>query len=103
MTFIALAPKDEVGRQQMAGEVRAVCDPDNLRAEFSMQIASAWQGKGLGRMMLRKLVSYLRARGTTEIVGQCLPENAAMGVLARELGFELTASGDTTTLRLTLR
>lgn len=105
MTFVALTPPDEYGGQAMAGEVRAVCDPDNLRAEFAIQVASAWQGKGLGHLLLGKLIAYLRGRGTGEIVGLCLVQNASMQALARHAGFEVgtVADGDTMTLRLALR
>jgi acetyltransferase len=104
MTFIALAPS-ELGATTMVAEVRAVCDPDNLRAEFALQVASGWQGKGLGHKLLKKLISYLRQRGTVEVVGQCLRENIAMASLARRAGFEVSiaASQDTLVLRLMLR
>lgn len=55
----------------MVAEVRGICDPDKLRAEFAIHVASGWQGRGLGRLLLDKLVSYLRGRGTAEIVGEC--------------------------------
>jgi acetyltransferase len=103
MTFIALAPADRAGAQPMVAEVRAVCDPDNTNAEFALQVASAWQGKGLGRLLLDKMVAYLRERGTAEIVGQCLPENAAMAALAREAGFEVTPAPQLGIVELRLR
>jgi acetyltransferase len=103
MTFIAVAPPDSEGRKPMVGEVRAVCDPDNLRAEFSIQVATAWQGKGLGRLLLAKLVRYLRERGTREIVGECLHENTAMASLARHAGFAVEAGPDPDTMSLQLR
>nr|WP_231402940.1 bifunctional acetate--CoA ligase family protein/GNAT family N-acetyltransferase [Caenimonas aquaedulcis] len=103
MTFVALAPQDGDVPPQMAGEVRAVCDPDNLRAEFAIQVASGWQHKGLGRILLAKLVGYLRARGTAEVWGQCLPENVAMAALAREMGFRVAPAGEATSLHLDLR
>ncbi len=103
MTFIALSPKGEDGSRTMAAEVRAVCDPDNLRAEFAIQIASAWQGKGLGRILMNKLVAYLRERGTREVAGDCLVDNKAMAALAREVGFEVSSAGEgTMTMRLSL-
>jgi acetyltransferase len=104
MTFIALVPQAS-GEPAMVAEVRAVCDPDNLQADFAIQVASAWQGKGLGRVLLDKLVRYLRERGTVEVVGQCLTENAGMAALARQAGFEVSAgpSPDTMTLRRLLR
>ena len=83
MTFIAL------DGERIAGEVRAVCDPDNVQAEFAIQVASEWQHLGLGRWLLGKLLGYLRARGTREVVGQCLQENAAMAALARSAGFRV--------------
>lgn len=104
MAFIALAPQAS-GGHAMVAEARAVCDPDNLRAEFAIQVTSGWQGKGLGRLLLDKLTAYLRERGTAEVVGQCLQENTGMAALARQAGFEVSAepSQDTMMMRLPLR
>jgi len=98
MTFIALEP----GTGAMAGEVRAVCDPDNERAEFAIQIASSWQGKGLGTALLRKLIDYLRQRGTRELIGECLLENLGMAALAKRLGFEVRQHAGVVKLQLAL-
>jgi acetyltransferase len=105
MTFIAVAPKDESGVQAMAGEVRAVSDPDNRKVEFAIQIASQWQGKGLGHALMEKLLRYLRERGIEEVNGQCLQENTGMAALARALGFDVAAgpSGDTIAMHMKLR
>lgn len=99
MSFVAL-PED--GSGAMAGEVRAICDPDNEVAEFAIQVAREWQGRGLGRLLLDKLIRHLRERGTREVVGACLPENAAMASLAGRLGFEVRPGDDQTVLRLRL-
>jgi acetyltransferase len=97
MTFVALEG------ERMAGEVRAIADPDNRQAEFAVQVASPWQHRGLGRRLLDKLLAYLRARGTAEVVGQCLEENKVMIALAREAGFEVSAAPEgTMRLRLEL-
>jgi acetyltransferase len=105
MTFIALAAGEATGAaSSMAGEVRAVCDPDNIRAEFAIQVAAGWQGKGLGRALMDKLIRYLRERGTWEVEGQCLQENAAMAALAGRMGFEVKGGADgIMTMRLVLR
>ena len=104
MTFIALDSLEPSGAA-MVGEARAVCDPDNLSAEFAIQVASHWQGRGLGRVLLNKLVDYLRARGTLEVVGQCLPGNSAMAALARRAGFSLSDGPEHETIefRMALR
>jgi acetyltransferase len=89
--------------ERMAGEVRAICDPDNREAEFAVQVAGPWQRRGLGRRLLAKLLAYLRARGTAEVVGVCLQENPGMIALARSCGFEVkTAPDETMRLRLPL-
>jgi acetyltransferase len=103
MTFIAIG-KSHTGDDAMLGEVRAVCDPDNFRAEFAIQVATRWQGRGLGRLLLDKLLRYLRTRGTAEVVGECLPENLSVASLARHVGFSVTtgSSPDILIMRLVL-
>lgn len=93
MTFIALEAAAD-GAPRMVGEVRAVCDPDNVRAEFAIQIATDWQGRGLGRHLLDRLIHYLQQRGTRELVAQCLPDNDGMAALARQAGFSLSLDAD---------
>jgi acetyltransferase len=104
MTFIAMG-KSDVGEDCMLGEVRAVCDPDNYRAEFAIQVATPWQGRGLGRLLLDKLLRYLQARGTTEVVGECMPENLSVASLARHAGFAVKpdTSTDILSMRLVLK
>ncbi|NKE65687.1 bifunctional acetate--CoA ligase family protein/GNAT family N-acetyltransferase [Ramlibacter sp. RBP-2] len=102
MTFVAIDPQAAAG-DGMAGEVRAVCDPDNLQAEFAIQVAGPWQRRGLGRALMDKLLRYLRERGTGEVVGECLAENAGMAALARKLGFRVTLQPEgVMAMRLTL-
>jgi acetyltransferase len=101
MTFVA-CPAD--GGDVLLGEARAVCDPDNLRAEFAIQVAGAWQRKGLGRLLMDKLLRHLRSRGVREVAGECLHHNAGMAALARSAGFCVQAgpgaSIDLMTLKL---
>lgn len=98
MTFVAL------DGDRLVGEVRAVADPDNHEAEFAVQVAGDWQKRGLGRRLMRKLLAYLHARGTTEVFGGCLHDNVGMVALARELGFVVdTEPQDAVQMRLPLR
>lgn len=71
------------------GVVRAISDPDRLRAEFGIIVRSDIKGRGLGRILLEKLIRYCRARGIGELVGEVLQENRRMLALSRELGFEI--------------
>jgi acetyltransferase len=69
------------------GVARAVADPDNIRAEFAVVVRSDLKGRGLGALLMEKMLRYCRARGTQELVGEALPENLRMLQLAHHLGF----------------
>lgn len=95
MAFIATRPNplpDGDGHAETLGVVRAITDPDNLRAEFAVLVRTDMKGQGLGEILMRKIIDYCRHRGTREIVGDILRENQAMRALATELGFKSTGS-----------
>jgi acetyltransferase len=95
MAFIAL------DGDTMVAEVRAVSDPDNVRAEFAIQVAGGWQRRGIGLLLMHKMLAYLRGRGTQEVSGTCLEENRGMAALARRVGFAVTPDAEgTLSLRL---
>jgi acetyltransferase len=83
---------------------RVVADPDNVKAEFAVTVRSDLKRQGLGLILMNKLIAYCRNRGTGEIVGETLPQNAPLLRLARTIGFEVSpmADGDTVQLRLVL-
>jgi acetyltransferase len=86
MAFIATRAAAD-GHQETLGVGRVVADPDNVSAEFAVTVRSDLKGKGLGRMLMDKLIAYCRARGTREIVGEALPQNAPVIGLVKKLGF----------------
>lgn len=86
MAFIAVAPGPD-GVDETLGVVRAIADPDNLDAEFGVIVRSDLKGRGVGRLLMDKLIRYQRARGTQRIVGDVILENTGMRELARRLGF----------------
>ena len=87
MAFIATVPRAE--GPQTLGVVRAINDPDNQRAEFTILVHSTQKGRGLGRMLLEKMIGYCRERGTRKIAGRVLLENKRMLSLALAMGFEI--------------
>ena len=79
------------------GVVRAVADPDNVEAEFAIIVRSDLKARGLGYLLLDKLIRYQRAHGTQRLVGEVLRENRAMRDLAEASGFAVedgTRGGD---------
>ena len=88
MAFVATAALAGGGEETL-GVARAVCDPDNLTAEFGVIVRSDIKGGGLGERLMRKLIGHFRNRGTRCMVGTVLHENTRMLQLARDLGFEI--------------
>jgi len=91
MAFIAVAA-DGAEAGEVLGVARACADPDNTAAEFALLVRSDLKGQGLGTLLMRKLIGYCRGRGTSELWGSVLMDNAAMLHLARTLGFHVRAT-----------
>jgi acetyltransferase len=104
MAFIATRKRPD-GSFETLGVARAISDPDNVTAEFAIIVRSDMKGKGLGRILMKKLVDYCRSRGNKEIVGETLNYNRGLLSLVKKFGFKTGVSpeGDTTLLKLDLR
>ncbi len=86
MAFVAMG-KDTNGVLQTLGVVRAMIDPDNRDAEFGIIIRSELKGKGLGLVLMQKLIRYLQSQGTERLVATVLKQNTRMLSMAKQLGF----------------
>ena len=85
LALIALdgAPPGEA----IAAVARYVANPDHESAEFAIAVADAWHGRGLGRAMMRALITCAKKRGFHRLVGIVLASNEPMLALSRKLGF----------------
>lgn len=102
LAFIAVRPATD-SHPETIGVVRAAFDPDNIEAEFAIIVRSDLKGKGLGRLLMDKLIRTCRARGTRRLVGQVFRENEAMLALSSSLGFERAPASEPEFCDLTLR
>ncbi len=91
MAFIAVRTMPDQTAQTL-GVVRAIIDPDNVDAEFAIIVRSDLKGRGLGHLLLGKLIEFLSGRGTQRMIGYVLRQNEAMRELARSHGFVVNAS-----------
>ena len=89
----ASAPGD-LGQRETLGVVRTIADPNNDLGEFAILVRSDLKGKGLGRILMEKMVRYARRRGLAELRGQVLSDNLAMRGLAERIGFKVVPSAD---------
>lgn len=74
----------------IVGVVRIAADPDSQRAEFALTVRSDLKGRGIGTLMLGRMLDFARDRGIGEVFGDILDENTLMIALCRDLGFTLS-------------
>jgi acetyltransferase len=98
MAFIAVRCAPDSPPQTL-GVVRAVIDPDNVDAEFAIIVRSDLKGRGLGHLLLRKMIAFLSGRGTRRMVGHVLRDNDSMRELARSNGFAVDPAASDTDAR----
>jgi len=86
MAFVLFADDQP---EQLLAVARLGADPDNVRAEYAVVVRSNLHRRGLGRLLMTRLIDYARARGLSELFGDVLGDNRAMLTLCRQLGFAL--------------
>ncbi len=67
-------------------------------AEFAIVIADAWQGRGIGAHLLRKLIEVARNRGIPALYGEILATNHGMLMMMKSLGFRIERHPDDATV-----
>ena len=87
LALIATTVIDGVVRE--VGVARYVPEPDGTGHDFAIVIADAWQGRGLGEVLLRALVRAAGRAGVPALSGLTLATNQAMRTLARRVGFSV--------------
>lgn len=88
MAFIAVDQSKQT--EVTLGAIRATIDPDNIEAEFAMAVRTNYQGQGIGRLLLVKLIEYYRTKQTKKLTGYTMLSNRNMASLAKQLGFKVT-------------
>jgi len=62
-------------------------DPDKSRAEFAIAVRSDWKRRGVGYLLMTRLIDIARQGGIGEFVAEVLRENEPMLQMCRKLGF----------------
>jgi len=74
-------------------------NPDGLGAEYALVIADDWQGQGLGRRLMSRLIDAAREQGLTYIEGVVLSNNRPMLSLMTGLGMTNDPDPDDNAMR----
>ncbi|MFA0413388.1 GNAT family N-acetyltransferase [Vibrio renipiscarius] len=87
MAFVAVDTTHADG--QIIGVSRALINHDNTDAEFAILIRSDLKGKGLGKILMNKIIDYCQNKGTKRMSGMTMPTNRGMLMLAQSVGFSI--------------
>ncbi|MDB5925107.1 MAG: hypothetical protein JWN13_4043 [Betaproteobacteria bacterium] len=85
MAFIAL--RHDSGEKKEIGVSRFCTGDGGENCECAVTISDEWQGKGLGKLLMRHLIEVARQRGIKRMVSIDMAGNVAMHRLAESLGF----------------
>lgn len=88
MALVAIG-KDAAGADEGWGVARLSANEERTEAEFAVAVFSGMKGRGLGRLLMTRLIEYARARGFRRLYGEVLRENAPMLGLCQAIGFEI--------------
>ena len=97
-----IAEINEDGHQVIAGSGRYIqVRPGH--AEIAFLVVDAYQGQGIGTILMRHLALLARDAGLKELVAEVLPENTAMLKLFKKFGFRPDSKGSPQVVHLTMQ
>jgi acetyltransferase len=78
----------------LLGVARFFADPDREQAEYAIAVRTDWHNRGIGYLLMMRLIDIAREWGIGELFGEVLRENASMLDMCTALGFVITADHD---------
>jgi len=93
--------RDEAGElvESIVGLAHYLRNPDGQGAEYALVIADDWQGQGLGRRLMSRLIEAAREQGLSYIEGMVLSNNRPMLSLMTGLGMTNDPDPDDSAMR----
>ena len=68
-------------------------------AEVAVLVSDQYQKLGLGNELLRRVIQIARDEKLSRVSAEMLPDNVAMQVITKRLGFRLRRGGDPMSIR----
>lgn len=85
---------------QEIGVARFSARPDGQDCEFAVTVADAWQHKGLGTLLMQRLIAVAKSRGIKTMHSSDAADNGLMRKFAEHLHFRHQRDPDDATLVL---
>jgi acetyltransferase len=92
MALVAIYTHPDTGEQEILGIGRLNKLHGRNEAEFALLVSDKWQGRGLGKEFLTRLVQVGKLEGLTKVEGFIHPENMDMQRVSEKVGFKRSYS-----------
>jgi GNAT superfamily N-acetyltransferase len=99
LTLLAVVGEFGFGKVVAVGEY--LLDPSNNLAEVAFSVSKEWQGKGLGKILMKKLAEAARENGISGLMAYTLPRNQGMIKLFKNLPYKTETVYDGEVVELT--
>ncbi|MEA1946458.1 MAG: GNAT family N-acetyltransferase [Thermodesulfobacteriota bacterium] len=99
LTLLAVVGEFGFGNVVAVGEY--LLDPAKNTAEIAFSVSKDWQGKGLGKILMRKLCEAARENGISGLVAYTMPRNQGMIKLFKSLPYKASTVYDGEVVELT--
>jgi acetyltransferase len=102
ISLVAERQNPETAEKEIVGVGRVQKIPGADYGEFAVVISDAFQGRGLGCELVRRLIDVGRAEKLSKIHGEVLADNFVMQRLCEKMGFTLESTTDEPTVEVEL-
>ena len=99
LTLVAVVGEFGFGKVVAVGEY-LLCPAKNI-AEIAFSVSKNWQGKGLGKLLMRKLCESARENGISGLIAYTMPRNKGMIKLFKSLPYNVSTIHDGEVVELT--
>ena len=103
MALVAERVDPGTGERQIIAVGRINKVHEKNEAEVAVLVADQYQNLGLGNELLHRVVQIARDEKLTQVSAEMLPDNVAMQVIMKRLGFAVRSSEDLTSVRAFLQ
>ncbi len=101
LTILAVVGEFGFGTVVAIGEY--LLDPDNNMAEIAFSVNKKWQGRGLGKIIIRKLAEAAHENDISGFYAYTTPQNVAMIRLFKTLPYRISTAFETDVIKLSCR
>ncbi len=100
ISLVAERRNPESGEREVlaVGRVQKIQGADY--GEFAVVVSDKFQGKGIGRELVRRLLEVAKAEGLAKVHGEILADNFVMQRMCKKLGFSVESAPDEPTVEV---